>query len=232
MQHGDCEKIDPRIRRTRGLLHDALWHLLETKQFEEISVQDITDAATLNRATFYAHYADKFALLEESIRVSFLQLLQKRHVRFDGTCPSAFRAIILAVCDYLTESRGAGASKQRHFEAFLQGTVIDQIRLVLLDGFARHAAEQPKPAATSDTNKDGMSGMDKDGKTPRPISPETIAAAASWAIYGAVKQWVDSAEIDRLPQEEFVGVTVELVQPILMAGSTKQTGAHQPVTAM
>jgi AcrR family transcriptional regulator len=219
MLHSDCEKLDPRIRRTRGLLQNALRHLLESKQFEDISVQDITDAATLNRATFYAHYPDKFALLEESVRVSFLQLLQKRHVRFDGTCPSAFRAIVLAVCDYLADGRGAGASKQRHFEAFLQGTVIDQLRLVLLDGFARHAVEQPKPAAMSEGNKDG--------KPTRPISPETIAAAASWAIYGAVKQWVDSAEVDRLPQEEFVGVTVELVQPILMAGSTAPTGAHQ-----
>src|SRR5277367_6279170 len=123
MLHSDCEKLDPRIRRTRGLLQGALWHLLESKQFEDISVQDITDAATLNRATFYAHYPDKFALLEESIRVSFLQLLQKRHVRFDGTCPSAFRAIVLAVCDYVMDGRRAGVAKQRHFEAFLQGTV-------------------------------------------------------------------------------------------------------------
>jgi AcrR family transcriptional regulator len=202
LPHSDCEKLDPRIRRTRNLLHDALWHLLEEKQFEHISVQDITEAATLNRATFYAHYTDKFALLEESIRVSFLHLLEKRNVRFDGTCPSAFRAIILAVCDYLMKGQGARSSKQRQFEAFLQGTVIDQIRLVLLDGFQRHSAEQP---------------------TSRPViqrvSPETIAATASWAIYGAVKQWVNSAEVDRLPQEEFVGLAVELVQPILMAGT-------------
>src|ERR1700730_13631592 len=103
MLQTECERLDPRIRRTRHLLQDALRRLLEEKEFEKISVQDITEAATLNRATFYAHYPDKFALLEESIRVSVLQLLQKRNVKFDGTCPSAFRAIILAVCDYLTE---------------------------------------------------------------------------------------------------------------------------------
>jgi hypothetical protein len=44
-----------------------------------------------------------------------------------------------------------------------------------------------------------------------------IAATASWAIYGAVKQWVDTA--DRVPAEEFVSVVIELVQPVLAAGS-------------
>jgi AcrR family transcriptional regulator len=57
------QPLDPRIRRTRELLQQALDKLLETNEFEKISVQDITDAATVNRATFYAHYPDKFALL-------------------------------------------------------------------------------------------------------------------------------------------------------------------------
>ena len=60
-----CHKtIDPRVRRTRRLLQQALENLLKTKGFEELSVQDIADAATVNRATFYDHYPDKFALLE------------------------------------------------------------------------------------------------------------------------------------------------------------------------
>jgi hypothetical protein len=44
-----------------------------------------------------------------------------------------------------------------------------------------------------------------------------VAATASWAIYGAVKQWVNAAE--RMPAEQFVDVAVALVQPILMAGT-------------
>jgi AcrR family transcriptional regulator len=191
--------LDPRVLRTRQLLQDALRRLLQEKEFDKISVQDITEAATLNRATFYAHYTDKFALLEEFIRVSFLRLLKQRNVQFDGSCPSAFQAIILAVCDYLTEVEASLSSKQHQFQPFLQATVIDQIRLVLLEGARRHPAN---------------------GR----ISPELVAATASWAIYGAVKQWVNSP--DRVPQAEFVTLAAELVHPIMMAGTEPLAGSQ------
>ena len=130
MLQKDCERLDPRIRRTRNLLQDALRRLLEEKEFDKISVQDITEAATLNRATFYAHYSDKFALLEEFIRVSFLDILEEKNVRFNGTCPSALQVIILTVCEYLIEAEKSLSSKQHQYEPFLQSKVIDQIREV------------------------------------------------------------------------------------------------------
>jgi AcrR family transcriptional regulator len=187
-----CEKLDPRIRRTRNMLQAALKQLLTEKEFDKISVQDITELATLNRATFYEHYPDKFALLEEWIRVSFLQLLGQRGVQFDGGCSSAFKVIILAVCDYLSEVHQSLSSKQHQFEPFVEATVIKQIREVLMDGFQKHPMKRSMPQ-------------------------ELIAATASWAIYGAVKQWVNTAE--RIPAEQFVDVAVALVQPILMAGT-------------
>ena len=69
---------------------------MQSKNIEEISVQDITDAATVNRATFYDHYTDKYALLEAMVAGGFHILLHERNVTFDGTCPSAASAIILA----------------------------------------------------------------------------------------------------------------------------------------
>lgn len=57
------KKSDPRVMRTRQLLRDALLTLMAVKGFEAISVQDITDKAALNRATFYLHYSDKHDLL-------------------------------------------------------------------------------------------------------------------------------------------------------------------------
>jgi AcrR family transcriptional regulator len=188
MLHEECQRLDPRVRRTRQLLQEALRKLLEQKECDKISVQDITESATVNRATFYAHYDDKFALLGELIRVTFLDLLAQRGAKFDGGC---FHVIILAVCDYLSELQKSHSFNQHQFEPFVEATVIDQIRTVLLDGFQRHPVERSIPA-------------------------EMIAATASWAIYGAVKQWINTA--DRVSAEEFVTIAVELVRPIVMVG--------------
>ena len=199
MVQEECNRLDPRVRRTRQLLHEALRKLLQQKRFDDITVQDITEAATLNRATFYAHYPDKFALLGELIRVSFLELLSQRNVYFDGTCSTAFHPIILALCDYLLEVQKSQSSDRLQFEPFVEATVIDQIRLVLLEGFRKHPRESR-------------------------ISLEMVAATASWAIYGAVKQWVDTP--DRCPPEEFVSIVTELVQPVLAAGLAAPVPSH------
>src|SRR3984885_6778263 len=61
-------RVDPRVMRTRKLIRDALTSLLAEKSFEAITVQDVAERATINRATFYAHYTDKFALLDALVR--------------------------------------------------------------------------------------------------------------------------------------------------------------------
>lgn len=60
------EKRDRRIPRTRQLLRDALVSLILERGYEAVTVQDITERANLNRATFYLHYRDKDDLLLQS----------------------------------------------------------------------------------------------------------------------------------------------------------------------
>lgn len=50
---------DLRVLRTRKMITQAFFSLLRNKKFEKISIQEIADAAMINRATFYAHYANK-----------------------------------------------------------------------------------------------------------------------------------------------------------------------------
>lgn len=72
--------IDPRVSRTKELLENALLDLMEEKEYNKITVQEIAKRSTLNRATFYLHYYDKEELLqtylddalevlEESVRI-------------------------------------------------------------------------------------------------------------------------------------------------------------------
>jgi AcrR family transcriptional regulator len=68
------EKLDRRVRRTRNLLRDALFALIEEKGYTAITIQDITDRADLNRVTFYFHYKDKDDLLLQVIQDMYDEL--------------------------------------------------------------------------------------------------------------------------------------------------------------
>jgi AcrR family transcriptional regulator len=209
MPISDCEVRDPRIRRTRQLLQGALRTLMQTKSFDEIAVQDITEAATVNRATFYDHYTDKYALLEAMVAGGFHMLLHQRNVSYDGTCPSAASAIILATCDYLTQTHPGGAvcERQSAFEPLSEAAITAAIRRTIMGGV---------PQAGSETSSSAP-------------SPEMIATAASWAIYGAVKEWFRSA--NRPPVEEIVPLVLQLVLPILQAAGPMGT-ADQPMATL
>jgi AcrR family transcriptional regulator len=209
----DCEVRDPRIRRTRQLLQEALTTLMQTKGFDDISVQDISETATVNRATFYDHYTDKYSLLDATIAGGFHKLLHQRNVQFDGSCPSAASAVVLATCDYLTQthSNPAICNRQSAFEPLVDAALTNAIRRVLERGMADPPDHSPdQPAAESPLPSSGM-----------------IAATASWAIYGAVKQWFFTP--NRPPAEEAVPAILRLVLPILQQAAPKQLAQAVPV---
>ena len=59
--------LDPRIERTRNQLRGAVLWLIEHGGRSDITVQEVTRRAGVNRATFYQHYRDKDELLERTI---------------------------------------------------------------------------------------------------------------------------------------------------------------------
>jgi AcrR family transcriptional regulator len=71
------QKTDRRIVRTRQAIHEAFTALFaETHDFERMTVQDIAERAGVNRATFYAHFEDKYALLDDFIGQQFDERLR------------------------------------------------------------------------------------------------------------------------------------------------------------
>ncbi len=59
--------IDRRVKRTKQVLKDAIVSLMAEKDFNNITVQDITRVADVNRATFYSHYQDKIDLIRKTV---------------------------------------------------------------------------------------------------------------------------------------------------------------------
>ena len=160
-----AEATDPRILRSRQMLMDALTRLLIKKEFDDISIQEITDEATLNRATFYLHYPDKGALLQAMTATRFGELVARRGLSFTN-CDGALRAIALGVCDYLAETPGCPG---RLAKMPLEGSIIPVVEEMFRRGSAGHAM---------------VPGTD----------PELLATTAAWAIFGAARQWYQTLD--------------------------------------
>ena len=62
--------VDPRVKKTRASIAGAFTGLLMRRPYDRIRVSAITRKAAVGRATFYAHFASKDALLQaELVRV-------------------------------------------------------------------------------------------------------------------------------------------------------------------
>lgn len=68
------KKTDRRSLRTRQTLHHALFTLMQEKQYDTITVQNIIERADVGRSTFYAHFADKDDLAASNVEQILDQL--------------------------------------------------------------------------------------------------------------------------------------------------------------
>jgi AcrR family transcriptional regulator len=170
------EKEDPRITRTRSLILNAFTELLPEKGFQSLTVQNITEGAGVNRATFYAHFPDKYALLDFSIQQMFRQEIEKRTLNACHYSDENLLALIMAVCEFVAKTHSHCSSPESQFESLIETQVKNQLQELL-----QKWLEQV--------------GSDLDSKT--------AATAASWAIYGLVLQWSRDKSKNRPSAEQF-----------------------------
>jgi AcrR family transcriptional regulator len=117
------------------MLQAALLTLMQMRSFDEISVQEITDEATISRATFYDHYTDKYALLAALVAGGFHAMLHDRNVRYEG--PGTEGPLIQAVCDFLSEIQAANkCDQQGPFEPLKDAAIIGAIQKTLQMGMS------------------------------------------------------------------------------------------------
>lgn len=91
---------DPRVKRTRQLIGQAFIALAEEKGLDAITIKDIAERATVNRATFYAHYEDKYALLKDLTEQAFYKMIAEHLEPTDTFTETACRQLILLTCEY------------------------------------------------------------------------------------------------------------------------------------
>ena len=56
---------DKRILKTKRSLKKAMTEMLDREDFEHISITELCRRAEVSRITFYSHYSDKYALLDD-----------------------------------------------------------------------------------------------------------------------------------------------------------------------
>jgi AcrR family transcriptional regulator len=187
---------DPRVRRTRRLLQDAFVGLLGEKTFEAITVQDIAARSTINRATFYAHFVDKYDLFAQFSREWFRSALDRQLPRTAAYNPANLRLLLLATMHALADlndhCRPTEALKPLIVSA-VQEELAELLRewLTPLLGGPLHAAKL-----------------------------EPAVAALSWAIFGAAMQW---SQLSTRPPAEPIAAQVAT---ILIHGLPSETRAH------
>lgn len=186
---------DPRVRRTRQLLLDALGALLGSRDFESITVQDIAARATVNRATFYAHFEDKYALLDSLIHERFLQAVAGKLPALPSLSRSTLYTLTVVVFELLGQVDGHCRPADQKTKPSLDAALQREIKLTLLDWFRRTEARSVPPDTL-----------------------DTIATVMSWATFGAASQW--GQELHPRP----VGEAAQQVVDVLLAGVAQTIG--------
>src|ERR1700733_7083884 len=161
------KNVDPRVKRTRQLLQQAFMELFQEKGFSAITIQDIAERATVNRATFYAHFEDKYALMDSLMREQFQNAIMSTLPLPAILRASTFRALIEAVFDYLAELNSHCKPSDKQFDSFLEKAVQQELSNILLTWL-----QQGKTSAGG-----------------QQVPVEITAEVMSWAIFGVAFQW-------------------------------------------
>lgn len=168
---------DPRVKRTRKLIQDAFLGLTHIKSFDAITVRDITEKATVNRATFYAHFEDKNALLESVLTEIFMRFVENRINEKKSLDEDAVRMLILAVCDYHESLCDRCKRNYQSLASLVEAKVQHQLEKIVKGILENDAA---------------LAGVEI-------RKMDAVAVMASWAIYGAAFRWYSEDRLKDAP---------------------------------
>ena len=99
-------KEDLRIVRTRKLLSNTLLSMMEEESIEKISVIDLCSKAMVNRATFYAHFEDKYHLLSYALEELKDELYEQFTKNSKATTPTdTLRLVVSMAIEFFHEEK-------------------------------------------------------------------------------------------------------------------------------
>lgn len=221
--NGDGERIDPRITRSRQWIENAFLELLWQDGFEAMTVRDIAKRAGVNRATFYAHFEDKYALFTHVLEKGLAETIQTRLPNKATFNQENLKLLVLALITFFELGNDAGCASGRNqpLKPMIESRVQEKIGELLLDWLR----------ATPDLHLRA--------------TPELTATLVSWMVFGLGLSYVksgnakaDHAEISKAVEVIMNGAfaeeemkTNESKRAAFMSNATVHSGSKRYQTA-
>ena len=174
--------LDLRIQKTYKALIDAFLQLLQTKRFENITINELCELAMVRRATFYKHFADKYEFF-----TFFVQWIQNEfrnrfaHKEQDRNGVSPYIDIIRFALDFLDEN-----------ETLVHSVMESNAFPLLLDLISEQIILDVKERLQTDQNN---------GKELL-LSPELMAFSYTGALLNILRWWIGHK--NQMSKEEII----------------------------
>ncbi|MBQ4157970.1 MAG: TetR/AcrR family transcriptional regulator [Clostridia bacterium] len=174
--------LDLRIQKTHTALINAFLQLLQTKRFENITINELCELAMVRRATFYKHFADKYEFF-----TFFVQWIQREFrnriipQEYDRNGVSPYIDIIRFALDFLDEN-----------ETIVHSVMESNAFPLLLDLISEQIILDVKESLQTDQNN---------GKELL-LSPELMAFSYTGALLNILRWWIGHK--DQMSKEEIV----------------------------
>ena len=174
--------LDLRIQKTHTALINAFLQLLQTKRFENITINELCELAMVRRATFYKHFADKYEFF-----TFFVQWIQREFrnrivpQEYDRNGVSPYIDIIRFALDFLDEN-----------ETIVHSVMKSNAFPLLLDLISEQIILDVKERLQTDKNN---------GKELL-LSPELMAFSYTGALLNILRWWIGHK--DQMSKEEIV----------------------------
>ncbi len=106
MQNQEFKKEDKRVIRSKRDLSNALDELLDEKNYDDISIQDITNKALVSKNTFYNNFLDKNELLMYLFQKYSMEIFEQIEplLNSDASFEEISKKSLICIIDYLSKN--------------------------------------------------------------------------------------------------------------------------------
>lgn len=182
------ESEDLRAVRTRKYIIEAFIELIEEKKFSNITINEISTKAMINRATFYRHFLDKYDLMDTVIKENLMAtVLNEMAIINEPFSVELLKKLFVSITHFQISFTTRCQKSYHDMQANVQEILLAELERILLTTFQH--------------------------KCPHHTSQQvnTLAKMLSWMLYAATLNWQQS---DLVSAEEFIDQTFQEIKDL------------------